>query len=296
MSKIAKALELAREARRAREEAALRAQPEDRKDDTEPLENGHAMEIARAPARRKPDTGARIDRDVTGQKKSREVIRRMDEVGLMDPQELNDRKIIHQDMGDRRLLNVFRDLRTKLLSIASRKNFRCLITSVVPNGGSSFVTLNLATAFSFDESKTSLIIDCNLRDPEPVLPTASGQHGLTEFLENPEIEPSEIVRHTGIKRLRVVPAGANREIPAEYFSSDRMWEFLEHVKRRYPDRYIFIDGPPATESADVRILSSLCDFVILVVPCCKVTETRIEAAAKTFDRSKLVGVVFNDER
>ncbi len=220
----------------------------------------------------------------------------MQEVELLDRIELANRKIIFPEMNHNAILNAFRDLRTKLISVASRKNFSCLITGVVPQGGTSFVTLNLATAFSFDHSKTSLLIDCNLRDPDPSLPMVEGTNGLTEYLESTEIDPSEIIRATGIRRLRVVPSGGKREIPSEYFSSDRMWNFLDHVTQRFPDRYIFIDGPPTTESADVRILSSLCDMVILVVPYGAVTEAQIDAAAKSFDRTKLVGVVFNNER
>ncbi len=287
MSKIAKALELAKEARLSRARARGAPDAED-------------TSAAEAPARRPPPPvrrkpGARIGHDIVRRKSSRELIRTMAEVEPLSNQELAAGKIIYPEMANQRVLNAFRDLRTTLLGMADSSNFSCLVTSVVPKGGASFVATNLAVAFALDASRTSLLIDCNLKAPNRNLPISDARIGLTQFLENENLKVSDIIRASGIRRLRVIAPGERREIPAEYFSSARMMEFLQEVQERYKDRYIFLDGPSTNESADVKLLSSLCDYVLLVVPYGKVSPSQIEMAARTVDESKLIGAVFNKE-
>lgn len=306
MSKIVKALEMAKEARLSRslqrqkvaEEAATAAAG------TAAPINGPAVSADARPEtpvhRRKPvavqdSTRPRTGHDIVRRKSSRAVIKTMDEVEPLGRGELAAKKIIYPEMENQRVLNVFRDLRTTLLTIADGSNFSCLVTSVVPKGGSSFVATNLATAFSFDDSKTSLVIDCNLNAPNPSLPISQVKVGLTEYLEDDGLKASDIIRPTGIRRMRAVSSGGRREIPAEYFSSDRMIEFLEEVQGRFRDRYTFLDGPSTEESADVKLLSSLCDYILLVVPYARVTTSQVEATVRTIDQSKLIGVVFNNE-
>ena len=305
MSKIVKALEMAKEARlsrslqrqKAAEEAAVAAATAARAGaPTAPVEaRTKAPPQRKEPVPVKDSLGPRTGHDIVRRKSSRAVIKTMDEVEPLSRVELADKKIIYPEMENQRVLNVFRDLRTTLLTIADGSNFSCLVTSVVPKGGSSFVATNLATAFSFDDSKTSLIIDCNLNAPNPNLPISQVKVGLTEYLEDDELKAGDIIRPTGIPRMRAVSSGGRREIPAEYFSSDRMIEFLEEVQGKFRDRYTFLDGPSTKESADVKLLSSLCDYILLVVPYARVTTSQVEATVRTIDQSKLIGVVFNNE-
>ena len=312
MSKIVKALEMAKEARLSRslqrqkvaEEAAIAAAAAARAGaPTAPVETTvDAPPVRRRmpgprkkPVPLKESRAPRAGHDIVRRKSSRAVIKTMEEVEPLGREELAKRKIIYPEMENQRVLNVFRDLRTTLLTIANGSNFSCLVTSVVPKGGSSFVATNLATAFSFDDTKTSLIIDCNLNAPNPNLPISHVKVGLTEYLEDDELKASDIICPTGIPRMRAVSSGGRREIPAEYFSSDRMIEFLEEVQSRFRDRYTFLDGPSTKESADVKLLSSLCDYILLVVPYARVTTSQVEATVRTIDESKLIGVVFNNE-
>jgi Mrp family chromosome partitioning ATPase len=73
-----------------------------------------------------------------------------------------------------------------------------------------------------------------------------------------------------------------------------MRQLVEGAKRRYRDRFIVLHAPPTTETANVHVLSDLCDFVVLVVPYGKVTGSQVEVALRTVDRNKVAGVVLND--
>jgi len=221
-------------------------------------------------------------------------ISKMDEPGLLSNEDMEERGILFAESSDRILVNRFRDLRTRLLEMSKGNNFSLLVTSITEGGGGSFVALNLASAFSFDKSKTALIVDCNLREPSlhqklDFVP----EHGLTDFLDNPEIEIGSIIYPSGLQRLRVIPAGTRSEYPGEFFSSFRMKQFLGAVRKRYPDRFVILDAPSLEESPDARILSELCDYTMMVVPHAKVTEAQITKAVSTFSEDKFVGVVLN---
>ena len=226
---------------------------------------------------------------------STKEIARMDEDSIFENKQLSELKIIFSKMPDNKIANTYRDLRTKLIQKSQGKNFIVMVTSCLPGADSSSVAMNLSTAFSFDESKTSLLIDCDLNNPklDSLLNVDSG-FGLTDYLENEDIDVDAIFHKTGIKRLRLIPAGTARETAVEHFTSLRMRDLMSNLLARYSDRYIFIDSAPIADSADTRILVELCDFVLLVVPYGVATKNRIKAAADAIGPEKLLGVVFND--
>ncbi|AZR42796.1 P-loop NTPase family protein [Marinobacter salarius] len=224
---------------------------------------------------------------------SKQIVR-MQEPRRLTPDDLEERRIIYPESSNRQLVNHFRNLRTKLLEKSGGNNFTLVVSGAREGAGSSFVALNLAAAFAFDEAKTALIIDCNLREPAlhstlDIVPDS----GLTDFLDDPDYDIARILYPTGIPRLRLIPAGSRRETPGEFFTSFRMKQFLQAVRRRYPDRFIVLDTAPITESPDARILTELCDYAMLVIPHAGMTADGIEQAAGAFHTEKFVGAVIN---
>ncbi|GGC73004.1 polysaccharide biosynthesis protein [Marinobacter halophilus] len=224
---------------------------------------------------------------------SKQIVR-MQEPRRLTPDDLDERRIIYPESRNRKLVNHFRNLRTKLLEKSGGNNFTLVVSGASSGAGASFVALNLAAAFAFDQSKTALIIDCNLREPAlhstlDIIPDA----GLTDFLDDSDFDIGRILYPTGIPRLRLIPAGSRRENPAEFFTSFRMKQFLQAVRRRYPDRFIVLDTAPISESPDARILADLCDYAMLVVPHGRITVSGVEQAASAFNTEKFVGAVIN---
>ncbi len=226
---------------------------------------------------------------------SSKEIAKMVEPSLLTAQELQAQKIIYPQMADTRTVDLYRELRTKLLYRSNGENKITLVTSVLPGGGSTHVALNLAAAFAFDQTKTALIIDCNLRKPAlHTLLSLEPQIGLTDFLERQMVGLDNIIYATGIERLRLIPAGSSREVATEYFTSMRMKALLDVLQKRYSDRHLFIDAPSITEAADTRILAELCDQVLLVVPYGKAANEHIAQALDAIGEDKIVGVVVNN--
>jgi Mrp family chromosome partitioning ATPase len=221
-------------------------------------------------------------------------IARMAEPVKLTTQQLDERRLIHRGESARVQSDAFREIRTRLLALGGEHNFITLVTSVSPGSGGSFVARNLAAAFAFDEAKTALLIDCNPRDASQykALGTDAGP-GLIDYLDHPAMGMEPIIHRTGVPRLRLIPCGTARETGTEYFSSFRMRAALDSLRCRYPDRYLFLDGPAVKGAPDARILSDLADFVVLVAGSGRDTPAAIAQAAATFDPGRFAGVVFD---
>lgn len=217
----------------------------------------------------------------------------MESGDLLSNNQLANIGLMHSDMSDPGIANTYRDLRTKLIQKSNGKNFVSMFTSAVSGNDSTITSINLATAFALDESKTALMIDCNINSPR--LDSMLGldiDTGLTDYLENEHIDVESMLYNSGIQRLNIIPTGTAREAVTEHFTSLRMRKLMENLITRYNDRFIFVDAPPILESADTRILVELCDFVVLVVPYGKVTKNRLIEAANAIGKEKLLGIVF----
>lgn len=279
MSKIEKAL------KRAVTERHLALVPQDGKQPRAPSEGRNLVASSNS-------TALELD----ARARSHAAIALMREPAPKNPHELSEGRIIYPEMGENATVKAFREVRTKILQATQGRNCVLMVTSVTGHSGTTFVALNLSSAFAFDEGKTALLLDCNLRNPSlHEFFQDQAVTGLTDYLENPKMDVAQIIHPIGIERLRVIPAGGRREIPAEYFTSARMKGLLDTVHARYPERFIILDSPPMTESADTQILADLCDYVILVVPYGVVTQAQVDDCIKALDRKKLLGIIFNNE-
>jgi len=220
----------------------------------------------------------------------------MSEIHRFSRSDLDSRKILYQGTAKGELLKTFRDLRTRLYAQQASGNFTCMVTSVAPKGGASFVVKNLAAAIALDKMRTALIVDANFYSPSMgELVVAESDTGLTDYLDNMKLDVSSIVYASGIPRVRVVPSGQNADGAAERLNSDRMQSFLKELKQRYEDRYIILDAPSVSEyTAETRMLANLSDFVILVIPSGKVTVDDVNAAISNLGESRIALLMFNN--
>ncbi|MGO4220678.1 polysaccharide biosynthesis protein [Lysobacter sp. TAF61] len=216
-------------------------------------------------------------------------------VTALTPTQLEERAIIHRGAVARPEVDAFRELRTRLLA-AVDGSFVALVAPVSAGSGGSFVARNLATAMAFDETKSAMLVDCDLRHPSQhrTMKIEIPQGGLVDYLENPDAEFNDVVYDTGVTGLRLIPAGTPREVGAEHFSSSRMRLLLDSIRSRHPNCYVFLDGPPVRGTPDARILADIADVVILVAGYGRDTAAAISLAAGNFDPSKFAGVVFNE--
>jgi protein-tyrosine kinase len=194
-------------------------------------------------------------------------------------------------------LDAFRELRTRLLSMAAGvglTHFTTLVVPASPGAGASFVARNLAAAFTLQEGRVAILIDCNARHPTQHLALAAepAAEGLFDYLERPHVALERLVRPTSIPGLHLVGAGYPAPGPREYFSSQAMRLLMSGLHQA--PCWVFLDAPPARGGPDARILSELADFVILTVGYGHEHAEEIARTAALFDPTKFAGVVFNE--
>jgi exopolysaccharide/PEP-CTERM locus tyrosine autokinase len=193
----------------------------------------------------------------------------------------------------------FKMLRTKIFCEELLCRGRTiLITSAQPFDGKSFVASNLAVSIALGLNDYALLVDCDLR--HPVLHQIFGLkscRGLREYLED-ATSVEAILQSMPLRKLTLLPAGMPPSNPAELLGSEKMQHLISELRDRYQDRYIIMDAPPATLSAETGSLSAMVDGVLLVVRSGKSQRQAIEDAISIIPRKKIIGIIFNacDER
>lgn len=195
----------------------------------------------------------------------------------------------------------FRELRTRLMLMATSRGLDHFTTLVVPlteDSGGSFVARNLAAVFTL-QKRHALLIDCNFKKAtqHEVLRSDTEIEGLFEFLGRAGQAPSDLpMWPTAIPGLHLIPAGRCETTFAgahvEYLGSNTMKQLMVTL-RAWPC-YVVLDAPPVKGSPDARLLSDLADFVVLVVGHGRCTSHEIKEAAAVFDSEKFAGVAFNE--
>jgi protein-tyrosine kinase len=226
---------------------------------------------------------------------SRRSIAHMPENRALAPEQLVQRRMIHAGLSDYRQLDLFRELRANVLNYSARRNPVILVTGVSTECGTSFLARNLAVSIAFDEARTAILMDCNLRRPAVASNFSLNKTstGLLDLFGQGDHDLARIIHHSGIPRLRLIPAGSGSLRGMEYFASVRMHALIREVSTRYDDRSLIIDAPPALGSPDARILSEYADLIVIVAGEARHRAETIRRATNVFPRERLAGVVFN---
>jgi protein-tyrosine kinase len=237
-------------------------------------------------------SGTDVDQALTA---SQHSIARMPESRELAPNQLLERGVIHAGSRNYRQLDLFRELRANVLHSSAHRNPIILVTGVSAGCGTSFLARNLAVSIAFDEARTALLMDCNLRRPAVArdFSLADRSSGLMDLFGHQDQNVAHIIHHSGVPRLRLIPAGNGIRNGVEYFASVRMRALIHEVSSRYEDRCLVIDAPPALGSPDARILAEHADLIVVVAGEARHRAETIRRATKVFPRERLAGVVFN---
>jgi protein-tyrosine kinase len=188
----------------------------------------------------------------------------------------------------------FKVLRGQILFPKERKVPKSmLVTSTFPAEGKTYVVANLAATLALSIDEYVLAIDADLRRPRlHRMFGYSKVKGLHEYLVgNAGLE--EFIIKSSINKLSILPAGKPPRNPTELLSSNMMVKFIEEVKERYQDRFIIIDSPPSSVTAESKFIAQHVDGIIYVVMANKTPRKDIEKAIDNLGRDKILGIVFN---
>lgn len=222
-------------------------------------------------------------------------IRNMRSSGRLTDDQMKSLGIIYPGMENLEVLNIYRDLRNKLLKLSNYENFICLVSGIGPDDDTTLLSINLAAVFAFDKARSSIVIDCdahpNLFDR---LTADSESVGLVDFIEQDLDDVSVLITESGIERLRIVPSGSITETRTETLESARMRQIVLELKVRYPDRYLFINAPTMKMSSEVRVLSNVSDMVVFQLNAGAVNEQQVTEAIEMIGADKIAGIVMRE--
>lgn len=178
-----------------------------------------------------------------------------------------------------------------LLMTAEKKNVVTLVASSIMGEGKTTTAVNLAYVLAHDLKKTTLLIDCDFKGAMvheymniPVEP------GLSEAKQGGNILENCIHPYEG-SPLSILPCGDPKVRPTSISGIQYVKQILPELRTRYD--HVILDGPPVLTLADVNVLGSLADQVILVVRAGLTSQEMVREAVKqlSVDRDA-IGVVF----
>ena len=204
--------------------------------------------------------------------------------------------------GFQRTVEEFRVIKRQILSNSSRTpmgpgsdlNRLVMITSAKPGEGKTYTAINLALSLAFERDIKVLLVDADVyRQSMLSYLGITAETGWIDLLSNPSLTFSDVLLHTNIPNLTVLPAGkAHTEVP-ELMSSKKMAHMVVEMARRYPDRFIIFDTLPCLVSSEPAILAGLVGQTIFVVAAHETSREQIESSLRLINACPSVSLILN---
>ncbi|GAC13323.1 XrtA-associated tyrosine autokinase [Aliiglaciecola lipolytica] len=169
-----------------------------------------------------------------------------------------------------------------------------MVTSPNPNEGKTFTAINLALSIALEQDKTVLLVDADVLRPS-VMKTIDQpfESGLMEYLLGEVDDLGDVIHHTSLDTLRIIPAGKSHHLSTELLASEKMLESVSEFANRYPDRVVIIDSPPLLGINETAILANLAGQAVVVVQEGKTSLNRLSQAVDHLNPDMAKGFVIN---
>ncbi|MGA2372197.1 MAG: CpsD/CapB family tyrosine-protein kinase [Candidatus Korobacteraceae bacterium] len=187
---------------------------------------------------------------------------------------------------------MFRVLATRLAHMRRKRNLhKLLITSSVVDEGKSVVASNLALTLARRSGERVLLIEADLRRPS-ITPLISNSplRGISEWSEG-KLALGDSLYRIGDLPVWVLAAGHPMDEPLPLLESDRFAKMLDSVAQSFD--WVLLDATPLLPMADSTSIARLVDGVLVVVRDGYTRKKVLNKAIATLDKTKLLGVVFN---
>lgn len=203
-----------------------------------------------------------------------------------------DEMLVSFSTPDSTAAEAYRGLRTSILFSSPDENKTLLVTSSNPAEGKSTTSSNMAVAMAQNGART-LLIDVDFR--RPVIHKvfkAPLETGFSNLLIG-AAELDDIIIHTDIPNMDVIPCGHIPPNPTELLGSESLKVYMGLLRQRY-DKIIF-DSSPVMSTADPVVLSTLVDEVVLVIMAGKSSREMVLSSVKKLQHVKanLIGSALN---
>lgn len=190
----------------------------------------------------------------------------------------------------------FRDLRTQLIPLMmgnDQQRHAIAVVSAESGDGKTFITANLATAFSQLPGRT-LLVDADLRTPRlhAVFGVEPGT-GLSGILAG-RAEPNVIKPVEHLPNLYMLPAGIVPPNPAELLQRASFSLLMKELLEKFD--YVLVDTPAAALGSDARVIAGHCGACMIVGRKDKSRTPAVQSLVKQLTKStvKISGFLMNE--
>jgi protein-tyrosine kinase len=204
--------------------------------------------------------------------------------------------------GERsRMAEEYRSIKRPLLQYARAafsnpelKGNLIMVTSSIPGEGKTFTTVNLAMSIAKERDLHVVLIDADLSRPSLAARLGIEERlGLTDLLEDPNMDVSEVLQRTNIRNMSIITAGRPHRMGTELLASRRAQAVIDELARRYHDRIILFDTSPVHATNEGGALASEVGQVILVVEAERTTEMEVKGALEMLTTCPNVMLLLN---
>jgi capsular exopolysaccharide synthesis family protein len=167
-----------------------------------------------------------------------------------------------------------------------------VVTSPGPQDGKTTVAISLAITMAQAGGRV-LIVDTDMRKPRihRSFGIKADQGISTAIMGNAALK--DVIVHSKIPNLDVLPCGPNPPNPAELLHTERFREILAQCRRDYDK--VILDAPPTGPVTDPAIIGSITDGVVLVLRAGHTTREAASYARRHLadGGARILGLVIN---
>ena len=230
-----------------------------------------------------------------------EILNEVSETLNIDLQRLENLGFVGLETSRNLINEEYREIKRKLLTNAfgplastiPNSNI-IMVSSARPAEGKTFTAVNLALSIASEADKTVLLVDADVLKPN-VFRTLDieQQSGLMEYLLGKVDDLADVIYHTNVPKLRLIPAGQSHHLSTELLASTMMKEIVEEFSNRYSDRVVIIDTPPLIGINESAVLANLAGQAVVVVEEGRSKMNDIQSAVERLNPDMAIGFVVN---
>ena len=200
------------------------------------------------------------------------------------------------------LAEEFRLIKRQLLIASARiadsgggdKARMILVCSARPEDGKTFCAINLALSIAAERDTEVLLVDADVAKPDIVKQLGlTDSPGLLDALGDSRIDVEDLVIHTDVPHLAILPAGTKTAMDTELLASARTKAVIARLLAANPRRILIIDSPPALAASAASVLAMRVGQVMLVVRADRTPESELRAAVNILDGCEHIQLVLN---
>lgn len=141
-----------------------------------------------------------------------------------------------------------------------------LITSASPGEGKTTTILGLALSFMFEADCRVVLIDTDIRSPElSRRMKLDDQLGLLDYLDDENLEVSDILYPTSVRGVYAVPTGRPRVTAPELMASPRMGRLIQTLHHGDEQRIVIMDSGSVLSCSETTSLARHAGQILFVV-------------------------------